>query len=79
MSAEVRILYRRYRPSNGTEGMMFIERWCERCVRDNPEKEEYCDILNRTLMYNLSDPEYPTEWIEDDDMNPRCTAFEAKP
>ena len=68
---------RAYRPSNGTEGMLFDDRWCSRCVLDS---DDNCEILACTLLYDIGDPQYPAEWIEDDvpypqDSNPRCTAF----
>lgn len=65
-----------YRPSNGTEGMDFMEQFCVRCKKDEDER---CPILGRTMAYQVDEPEYPVEWIRDDDgRNPRCTAFEAK-
>lgn len=75
---------RPYRPSNGTEGCWFDDRWCSRCARDAAwradESAEPCDILSRTFICDIGDPDYPAEWIEDDvawnqDSNPRCTAF----
>lgn len=66
-----------YRPSNGTEGDCFMAQFCNNCVRDmNPDSP--CRILTDTFIYSIDDPEYPKEWIEDDD-GARCTAFEAKP
>lgn len=69
---------RPYRPSNGAEGEMFMTRYCERCKKDS--EEHPCDILGRSFSYHICDPEYPTEWIYDDDASPidlgRCTAFE---
>jgi len=66
---------------------MFDDEWCSRCQRDAAWREdensaEPCDILSRSFAYDIGDPEYPTEWIEDDvswptPSNPRCTAFEA--
>ena len=68
---------RRYRPSNGTEGMGFYECWCFRCRHDRRDDEDGgCDILRRTFVYDVSDPEYPDEWLCDDKGNSRCTAFE---
>jgi hypothetical protein len=69
-----------YRPSNGTEGEMFMSDWCFRCERD---KDGDCDILARTLAFNVDDPRYPKEWVckwapADDGFPlpiPRCTAF----
>ena len=67
-----------YRPSNGTEGEIFQEHFCYRCTKDSEASP--CDILGRSFWNDLGDPDYPTEWIENDDgSNPRCTAFDPKP
>lgn len=76
-----------YRPSNGTEGECFMERWCARCTHDAAMRndpgawETGCQIIAMTLAFDVDDPEYPAEWIEDDvewpaPSNPRCTAFQ---
>jgi len=72
---------RSYRPSNGTEGEMFHEAFCYRCVHESEDNP--CEILTRTFIHSIGEPEYPVEWIEDADVpylerNPRCTAFEAE-
>ncbi|WP_430391109.1 hypothetical protein [Dyella sp. 20L07] len=61
-----------YRPSNGTEGASFICSWCDICERD---KNQDCEILDRTMAYRLNEPEYPREWRFDDLGQPQCTAF----
>ena len=58
-----------YRPSNGTEGMMFIERWCDNCIKDNQEEEIFCPVLGKSFMGNVP------EWIFDDEGIPKCTAY----
>lgn len=58
----------KYRPSNGSEGEWFRSLWCDRCIKDQFDKP--CSILSRSLTR----PDYPTQWVEDDD-GPRCTAF----
>lgn len=69
----------KYRPSNGTAGMDFDDRWCSRCARDAAwradENEEPCDILSRTFVHKVDDPEYPAEWTYDAAGRPCCTAF----
>lgn len=74
---------RPYRPSNGTEGMIFMERFCDRCERDRLwrlEERDPCPILSDTMLYDPGDPAYPKEWIEEEGKDgfahPRCTAFE---
>ncbi len=65
---------RPYRPSNGTEGCYFMEAQCGGCI-----KEPTCKIPSLTMRYQESDPNYPTEWVKDDDSsNPRCTTREAR-
>lgn len=61
-----------YRPSNGTEGMIFQETYCERCAKYRCGK---CAILERTMFYNLGDPNYPTQWQYDERRRPFCAAF----
>ena len=76
-----------YRPVNGTEGMWFDDLWCDWCARDQefrscPDVDPAlgCKILADTFVYDIRDPFYPKEWIEDDDgANPRCTAFTTDP
>lgn len=71
---------RPWRPSNGTEGAMFEERWCVRCKHDAEwweRMENPCEIHNAALAFQIGDPRYPKEWVCDDDgSNPRCLAFE---
>jgi hypothetical protein len=72
---------RPYRPSNGTEGEGFICHWCMRCLHDRAVRisEDYangCVILASSLAFAIGDPNYPTEWVQDEDgNNPRCKAF----
>lgn len=63
-----------YRPSNGTEGEIFQEQFCYQCKNDS--EEEGCDILLRSMVHQINEPEYPTEWIYDENKQPVCTAFE---
>jgi len=70
-----------YRPSNGTEGEMFSERYCERCAHDATyrrtfEAEDGCRILTSTLVYDVAEKGYPAEWVYDAAGVPTCTAFE---
>lgn len=71
-----------YIPSNGSEGSSFISHWCGECKKDQKYYEtqdgkDGCQILMLTMIHNPGDPDYPPEWIIDDDYsNPRCTAFD---
>ena len=68
-----------YQPSNGTEGEGFWDRFCFECERDRAfqedESDEGCEILLRTMLYSIRDPEYPREWCYGKDGKPTCTAF----
>jgi hypothetical protein len=76
---------RAYRPSSGTEGILFDDAWCSQCQHDADWRAdgnaEPCEIFSRTFLYRVDDPDYPKEWIQDDvaglDTRPRCTAFVA--
>ena len=73
-----------YRPSNGTEGMVFQYAYCDRCAKDAKYREtedgaDGCRILANALSYNIGDPEYPAEWTHDERGRPTCTAFEQSP
>lgn len=70
-------------PSNGTEGMIFIDAFCEQCIherwlhrQDQDRDEDKCDILSRTMIYKPGDPEYPEEWIYNDEGWPVCTKWQ---
>lgn len=75
----------KYRPSNGDEGMHFIESWCGGCARDKAMREgadlddcddnEVCRIIGLTFAHDVNDPEYPVEWQYGKDGQPCCTAF----
>jgi hypothetical protein len=73
---------KRYRPSNGTEGMIFEEKWCVHCERDkaiwgNPDDPDWgggCRILADILGLETTDPDYPDQWRYCLD-TPVCTAF----
>lgn len=68
----------RYRPSNGTEGEMFQERWCHDCTKDRSDNdsEKSCEILLKSFCFDIDDPQYPNEWQYGADGQPKCTAFE---
>lgn len=61
----------KYRPSNGTEGDLFIAAHCYHCAIDG----DNCEILHATAAYNPADLEYPVEWQYGKDGQPTCTAF----
>src|SRR5689334_13679238 len=71
---------KKYRPSNGTEGMVFIECHCMECLHGKYEhtgdlKDKTYEIIYRSFLYDIKDKEYPEEWVYDDSGRPTCTAF----
>lgn len=57
-----------YRPSNGTEGEIFIAGWCNRCQRDAAHRRSDgsrpgCDILARSFAHEIGEEGYPSEWV----------------
>lgn len=66
-----------YRPSNGTEGMIFEEHFCYKCIHDNPDPNhpKKCEIIVRALCFYPTDPEYPHEWRYDSLGHPTCTNY----
>lgn len=74
----------KYQPSNGMEGEAFIDSWCGNCIhdrafREDPDNNDSCRIVARSLAHNVSDPEYPPEWRYNENGTPVCTAFEPDP
>ncbi len=77
-------VYDPYRPSNGTEGHCFMDRWCANCARDLPLSEgkdfalcgpgETCSIIANTMAYDIHSPKYPKEWVYGEN-GPMCSAF----
>jgi len=63
-----------YRPSNGTEGMIFMERFCNHCTED----QTTCAVLTNAVLFNIGEKDYPPEWKYDGDGRPTCTAFCAR-
>ena len=71
---------KKYCPSNGTEGMMFTEKFCEQCIHEKfmhtqNENDKKCQIFTDTLVYDVQDEKYPKEWQYDQNDNPTCTSF----
>lgn len=67
----------KYRPSNGSEGMWFTDKFCDHCLNQHPDpnNEKQCMILCRSLCHSPNDKEYPEEWTYDGQGEPTCTAF----
>jgi hypothetical protein len=70
-----------FRPSNGTEGMILCEHFCECCIHEKfthtqNDNDKKCDILTATLVFDQRDKEYPKEWIYDSEGWPVCTKWQ---
>lgn len=72
-----------YRPSNGTEGEIFMEQWCAKCERDRAHREDWsfdgCPIIVDASALPITDPDYPKEWQYGREGAPICTAFASSP
>lgn len=67
-----------FQPSNGTEGMVFCDSFCDQCIHQNPnpESNKHCDILMMTMCYDPRDKEYPKEWVYSQEGWPICTSWQ---
>jgi len=65
-----------YQPSNGTEGMIFMEQFCDKCWHETPGEtpEGSCPIPLATMLYSINDAEYPNQWRYVDG-KPTCISF----
>lgn len=69
---------KKYRPSNHTEGEIFMSAWCYQCEREKQFREtdeKPCAIVFASMVSEIEDENYPTEWNYDDNDAPQCTAF----
>jgi hypothetical protein len=41
--------------SNGTEGEMYEEQWCSRCVHDDPDRNIFCPVLMAHHLWNYTE------------------------
>ena len=74
--------------SNGTEGMMYEEAWCDRC-RFNADEDNACPVMIAHLLYDYDlsqDKEHPGKVILDllipigeDGFNEQCRMFAEEP
>lgn len=70
----------KFRPSNGAEGDMFMERNCFQCVKDEGGKGVTgvrCSLIAASMAYEKDDPRYPVEW-QGEFADPRTWACTAK-
>ena len=71
---------KKYRPSNGTEGMIFVDEYCSHCIHEKfmhtqVHGDLQCEIFDKTLIYDVKDKEYPEEWTYDENGHGICTKF----
>ena len=62
----------KYRPSNGTEGDLFIELWCEQCAHN---LSDGCSIITDSLCYDVTHPNYPNALQYAPNGQPCCKAY----
>ena len=67
---------KKYQPSNGTEGEIFMDQFCCKCIKfpESPDAINQCQILAKTFYLRVTDKDYPHQWQYKDD-TPVCTAF----
>lgn len=65
----------KYKPSNGTEGLVFFEYFCDKCWHD---RHQECQIIALSMGYEPSDEEYPDAWTYDEEGSPTCLKFRDK-
>jgi len=69
-----------YRPSNGTEGMIFMEHFCFECIHEKfshtqNQADLKCEIMTNSMIYDLDESGYPKEWIRNEREEPLCTEW----
>lgn len=68
---------KKYRPSNGTEGEIFMNNYCDHCIHEKWSHtqchgDKQCDILSTAFITG----EYVPEWIYNENGKPTCTAYQ---
>jgi hypothetical protein len=72
---------KKYRPSNGTEGEIFMCEFCYQCIHEKwshtqNDDDKKCEIITLTMGLDVDDKDYPSEWTFDAEGNPTCTKFQ---
>lgn len=70
-----------FRPSNGQDGRIFQDWFCDRCNRDHVvhahgDFENGCPLLAAAMAFDAGEDGYPSEWVIAEDGYPTCTAFD---
>ena len=63
-----------WRPSNGTEGDIFIGNVCASCKIGVAK----CPIIPEVMAHDLDDEGYPDQWVIGQCGYPQCTDYEPK-
>ena len=69
------LAHKPYRPSNGAEGEVFAEQFCDQCIYDNYPNKPLCDIIAKSMSLDIEHKDYPKEWIHNGNGEPLCTKF----
>lgn len=64
-----------FKPADEREARDFLTSHCNRCVRSLASS---CEILEAVTVNDATDPDYPSQWVLDDEGRPTCTAFEPR-
>ena len=67
-----------YQPSNGSEGMVFTDKYCMNCLHCDPDPngKKQCDILCASMCFSVNEEGYPKEWVYDENDKPSCTSWQ---
>ncbi len=67
-----------YQPSNGTEGMWFMEEYCMNCLHCDPDPNgrKQCEVMCAAMCYNIDEPKYPKEWVYDENDHASCSKWQ---
>ena len=74
---------KKYQPSNGMEGDIFINEFCKNCknelfIHTGGEKHIKCKILTDSLSLDINDEKYPLELIKDENGIGKCSKYDFK-
>lgn len=69
-----------FRPSNGTEGMVFEEHFCSNCIHEKfihtqNHKDKQCPVYSGMILFEVNEEDYPPELVFDSEGWPVCTKW----
>ncbi len=67
-----------FRPSNGTEGIIFHDAFCGNCIHEKFSHTQVhgdlqCEIMDNMILFEIKEEGYPVELVFSDDGWPICT------